>query len=245
MDIRRIRSSRRRHRSKHRLGICCLLAISADVEAIGPDGLVLYGALTSDYVYRGISQSDEDFAVQLGVDYQHASGLFAGVWGSTVEFPFESTRANPRDVEMNIYLGYVRELGRRWQGAVSLLRRFYPDSSVNYDYFEVTGSVSYRDLLDFEVDYTDSWNGHDWSATDATLTAHFPLPFGLELEGTGGWFTAQEVVPDGYAYWNIGVSRAFDHVAIDFRYHDTDREAVDVFGRLAGERWVGSLSFAW
>ena len=43
-------------------------------------------ALTTDYVWRGVSQTDEGPAVQGGFDYEHESGFSAGVWGSNVDF---------------------------------------------------------------------------------------------------------------------------------------------------------------
>ena len=42
--------------------------------------------LTTDYVFRGISQTDEKPAIQGGLDYAHSSGAYAGVWASNVDF---------------------------------------------------------------------------------------------------------------------------------------------------------------
>ena len=43
-------------------------------------------ALASDYVYRGISQTDEEATIQGGVDVAADSGLYAGVWASNIAF---------------------------------------------------------------------------------------------------------------------------------------------------------------
>jgi uncharacterized protein (TIGR02001 family) len=40
--------------------------------------------VVSDYRFRGISQTDKDFAVQGGLTVSHESGLYASVWGSSV-----------------------------------------------------------------------------------------------------------------------------------------------------------------
>lgn len=42
--------------------------------------------VVSDYRFRGISQSNEEPALQGGVDYAHDSGVYLGLWGSSVEF---------------------------------------------------------------------------------------------------------------------------------------------------------------
>lgn len=42
--------------------------------------------LTSDYDFRGVTQTLEDPAIQLGLNYNHESGFYAGLWGSNVDF---------------------------------------------------------------------------------------------------------------------------------------------------------------
>ncbi|WP_292773230.1 TorF family putative porin, partial [Methylophaga sp. UBA5100] len=40
----------------------------------------------SDYIFRGISQTDNNPTIQGGIDYGHASGLYVGTWASNVDF---------------------------------------------------------------------------------------------------------------------------------------------------------------
>ncbi len=55
---------------------------------------------TSDYVFRGISQSDNDPALQGGADFGYGI-LYAGVWASMVDF----AGAPPADAEVDWYGG--------------------------------------------------------------------------------------------------------------------------------------------
>src|SRR5690606_18126498 len=57
-------------------------------------------ALTSDYVFRGVSQSDESVALQAGVDYSK-NIFYAGAWASTVDFGAGSDA----DYEVDFYAG--------------------------------------------------------------------------------------------------------------------------------------------
>jgi uncharacterized protein (TIGR02001 family) len=57
-----------------------------------------YLVLTSDYVWRGVTQSDGDPAVQLGGDIAFNSGIYAGLWGSTVDINNGGDRQ--RDTEL-------------------------------------------------------------------------------------------------------------------------------------------------
>jgi hypothetical protein len=56
-------------------------AMAADAPA-SPHTLTANVGFTTDYIFRGISQTSTNPAVQGGVDYSHSSGLYAGVWGS-------------------------------------------------------------------------------------------------------------------------------------------------------------------
>ena len=60
-------------------------------------------ALQSDYVWRGVSQNQEDPAIQGGFDYAHDSGFYAGVWGSSVDFQ------GPESTELDLYAGWSTE----------------------------------------------------------------------------------------------------------------------------------------
>lgn len=56
-------------------------------EAAAPTPVHTFTAnvtLASDYVFRGISQSQRQPAIQGGFDYSHISGLYAGTWASNV-----------------------------------------------------------------------------------------------------------------------------------------------------------------
>src|SRR5690242_3455072 len=60
-------------------------------------------SFVSDYRFRGISQTFEGPAIQGGLDYSHASGLYAGTWGSNVsglQYP------NGASMEWDFYGGY-------------------------------------------------------------------------------------------------------------------------------------------
>ena len=59
-----------------------VLAQEAESKALTINGSA---TLTSDYRYRGISQTDKDFAVQGGLTVSHTSGAYVGIWGSSVD----------------------------------------------------------------------------------------------------------------------------------------------------------------
>ena len=66
-------------------------------------------ALTTDYRFRGQSQSQGEFALSGGVDYAHESGFFAGVWASNVDF----NDAAETYYEVDLYAGFTKAITGR------------------------------------------------------------------------------------------------------------------------------------
>jgi uncharacterized protein (TIGR02001 family) len=90
----RVRShatSKRRfpERSLLRFVTAALIALFAPVAASQVSGTV---SVVSDYRYRGVSFSDDKPAAQLGLTYDDASGLYAGLFASTIRFASPPSR---------------------------------------------------------------------------------------------------------------------------------------------------------
>ena len=60
-------------------------------------------AITSNYIWRGVSQNDNKVALQGGFDVAHTSGLSAGVWASNIQ---QKTSAQDANLELDIYANY-------------------------------------------------------------------------------------------------------------------------------------------
>jgi uncharacterized protein (TIGR02001 family) len=87
-----------------KLFLALLMAVgfaSAQAQVTGNLGL------TSDYRFRGISQSQNAPAVQGGIDYAHASGFYVGNWNSSVS---SSVYTNGAGIESDVYAGYKKEI---------------------------------------------------------------------------------------------------------------------------------------
>ncbi|MDQ7072995.1 MAG: TorF family putative porin [Gammaproteobacteria bacterium] len=77
-------------------------------------------ALSTDYVWRGYSQTDNDPAISGSFDYAHASGFYAGTWASNVSF------ATDTDIEIDVYAGFGGELDNGLGWDIGWLRYIYP-----------------------------------------------------------------------------------------------------------------------
>jgi len=84
--------------------------------------------LASEYIYRGIAQTNRKPTIQGGVDYSHASGLYAGIWASNISWLSDassSAGAISAPVEIDTYGGYKQSVGEVILDA-GLLKYWYP-----------------------------------------------------------------------------------------------------------------------
>ena len=95
------------------------------------DPLSFNVSVTSDYRYRGISQSRLKPALQGGVDYALPAGFYIGAWGSTIRWIKDAGTINnvdtgSADVEVDLYGGYKGEIQKDLSYDVGLLQYLYP-----------------------------------------------------------------------------------------------------------------------
>lgn len=190
--------------------------------------------VASDYVFRGVSQTDEDPQVFGGADVS-AGQFYAGVWASNVDF------GDSTDLEFDLYAGFTPTLG-----VVSLdlgvLYYGYTDqpSGADLDYFEfkAAGSVPLGPAtLGAQVYYSPNYYAGVDHALYYEVNGSYSPAIKLSISAALG---RQQVDGAGdYTTWNVGVGYALtDHLGLDLRYHDTDKHSL---GDIYGSRAVVSL----
>lgn len=88
---------------------------------------------TSNYIWRGVTQSGDDSAISGGIDYGHESGAYAGTWTSNL---------GGGQYELDLYAGYAGEAGEISYD-VGIIQYRYPISDVKLDFTEVQASVGF------------------------------------------------------------------------------------------------------
>ena len=84
--------------------------------------------LTSDYRFRGVSQSQNAPAVQGGVDYAHSSGFYIGNWNSSVSSQVYTAGAG---LESDLYAGYKKEIFKGITVDIGTYNYFYPRATTS------------------------------------------------------------------------------------------------------------------
>jgi uncharacterized protein (TIGR02001 family) len=116
-------------------GLCLLTgsaiaedAPAASVPAAAPASPVTANlGLFTQYIFRGISQTDKKPALQGGFDYAHESGFYVGVWGSNISWISDAAPAVSASIELDLYGGYKKTIGD-FSYDIGYLRYQYPGS---------------------------------------------------------------------------------------------------------------------
>lgn len=106
----------------------CLLATG--VTAVQAQVTANLG-LTSDYRFRGVSQTQNGLAIQGGIDYAHSSGFYVGNWNSSVSSQLYNAGAG---IESDLYAGYKKEVMPGLTLDVGSMNYLYSKSSNNPAY---------------------------------------------------------------------------------------------------------------
>lgn len=165
-------------------------------------------AFASDYVFRGVSQTDNDPAVQGGFDLAYG-GFYAGTWASNVDQTFYSGA----NMELDVYLGYGGDIGDTGIGYdVGYLRYMYPSTTFddnNTDEFHA--GVSY-DFGPLSAGYTLNYSSDFFGADDAlyhSIDVDVPVTEDVSVSlHYGVTDYDDDARGDDYDDWSIGAGTA-------------------------------------
>lgn len=178
-----------------------------------------YATLASEYIFRGVSLSDDDPAIQGSIDYA-LGGFHAGVWGTSGEF-------GDGNIELDYTVGYGGAIDAYFYD-VTLIYYTYPGDGGDGNYFEVVGTVG----RDFGIVSTTAGVGYTPTGQDAFgdddalyvfADVDVPIPntplsagfhIGYEDFGIGGTRT----------HWTAGLFASFAGLEWGAQYVDTNRD---------------------
>jgi uncharacterized protein (TIGR02001 family) len=206
--------------------------------------------LFSQYIFRGLTQTNEEPALQGGMDYSHASGFYAGTWGSNVSWLRDFNSGTPNagysaggSLELDIYGGLKGTIGKTDFGYdVGLLYYWYPGDAApgakDADTLELYGAISWK-WLSAKLSYSlqdDTFGVGDSRGTYyLDLTAAYPIPntkltaiahYGMqEFDGNGVTCTGGSDNDQCASYkdWKLGLNYSLPKdFTVGVFYTDTD-----------------------
>ncbi len=210
-----------------------LWMLGTGLSSAGASELTLSGDVTfaSDYAFRGISQTEEAPALQGGLSLSTASGFYASVWGSNVDFLAEGT------LELDVMLGWSGAINDDWSTDVGIMRYGYPNAEIDgSNFYELYGSLSYKDLT-FGLAYSDDYYANSGNFIYVYANYTYALSDNLSLDLHVG----QNEYDDSsasYLDWSIGLSTEVLGAGVSLTYVDTDIDG----SYLADSRVIFAIS---
>ncbi|MBI1686486.1 TorF family putative porin [Caulobacter hibisci] len=196
--------------------------------------------IASDYVFRGVSQTQEDPQVFGGVDLGYGIG-YAGVWASNVDFG-----TSDPSIEVDLYGGIKPTVGDATLDFGVLYYGYSEDKGLTpgkFSYTELKAAVSKpvgKVTLGAAVYWSPEWPGDLGSATYAEVNGSVPLSEKFSLSAALGKQSIEDAAD--YTTWNVGVGYALtEKLALDVRYWDTSEHD---FGDIYKSRVAVSLKAA-
>ncbi len=219
---------------------------------------------TSDYVFRGISQTNNQPTIQGGIDLGYGM-LYAGWWASGLDFDVFS---NDAQVEMDWY-GGIRPTWGPVTFDFGAIYYTYPGGSFvapftgpDLNYVELKAGASGNIHKDLAVGMNIFWSPDYFGETGNVWTfegnAAWTLPnvhiFAPSITGAVGYQEGGNSFLlfngyDNYWYWNAGLVTAVDNISFDFRYWGTNAsnavsDTLTCINHYCGDRFVFTVKVA-
>ncbi|MEM0966724.1 MAG: TorF family putative porin [Verrucomicrobiota bacterium] len=190
------------------LPAAAVFACASLVTASAQDGdLPIDGniGVTSNYVFRGVSQTGNDAAVQGGLDFADESGIYIGTWVSNINFA--------GGTELDVYGGFAGEIGDGIGYDVGVIGYIYPAADEDANFAEVYLGLSW-DFLSAGVAYTFISEIDDGYFTDGD--AFFYVAGGFDLDDswsvglTVGYYLFDFSSDGDYVYGQLDLGKSTD-----------------------------------
>lgn len=208
------------------LGTGLLTVAASSASAAGVSANV---GLTTDYLFRGISQTNNAPAIQGGFDYDDPSGFYVGTWESNIAFA--------GTLESDWYFGYKGNATKDLGYSVGYIYYYYPKQSTmspgpNVSFGEVNAGLSYKGLS-AGVSYSNNFSLDTGKALYYNVGYDFSLPNDIGLSLHYGYQTIDDNVDWGtpdYADYSIGLSKSFGGFDFGLTWYDTNLSEAECFG---------------
>lgn len=245
------------------LGIALALVPSAPTHCASIGGSL---AVTTDYIYRGYSETNNKPAAQVDLHVGTLAGTFVGVWASTLDAKYRPYA----DLDLEEYVGQRFLLSSAWNTSITATNYSYVGGHQYYssDFQQITGSISYLDRWTLSVSaipnmlrywivrtpqYTEYYRTGRYPAYDIETSGQWLLGRGFFVTGGIGYYlftgTDSTTFPQptmGYTYGNVGLAYEWRSWRVDLGYFHTQKAAAQrLFPYpIAGDRVAGTVSWS-
>lgn len=213
------------------LGVVALAVASGTAQAEVSSTVTI----ASDYDFRGITQTALDPALQASLDWSHENGLYAGLWGSNVdygEFTSDGGEGSPTftlsgpSVEVDLIVGYGGSITESVGYDVgATYYTYYGESSgvSSVDYGEFHAGLSFGEHASSAVWYAPDYGNSGESGWYLEGNGDIPLPWELAVTLHAGYSVGdywEAVYDEQYVDFAVGLTRSFGSFDFAVKYVD-------------------------
>jgi uncharacterized protein (TIGR02001 family) len=199
----------------------------------GPDTSPITANVTvaNNYIYRGISQSNFNPAIQGGFDYAHPSGFYIGNWNSSISWISDAASKGGNNnvsapIEMDFYAGFKKELiGEGFMSDIGVLQYYYPTTNYpssltnpnttelyaaqNYVFGPVSGFLKFSYAVTNTFGFSNSSGSYYPDLTANVDTGVWGLVVNAHVgyQRIAGQTTSATIPTYSYTDWKIGLSK--------------------------------------
>lgn len=210
-------------------------AVAGAAHAQDPEWTVEGRAgVVSDYRDRGYTLSDGEPAVQGEITVGHVSGVYGGVWGSSIDEYGVGADGDGAEIEVTLYAGWAGAVGG-FDVDLGVWRNLYPDGDeVDYVEFPLqvgrsVGAATFTTGVIWAPAQTgtgDEANTWLWTRAEYAPGA-WPVSLHAQLGREDGGFA-----PDGKTDWRVGVEAPVGAFTVGLDWVDSDTEDSAVVGSV-------------
>ena len=200
-------------------------AMAAEENTLAQYGLSFSGsvALTSDYRFRGMTQTQNDPAIQGTFTLAHSSGLYASVFASNTDFGNDAPHLElDPSIGFTVALPFSDKIKPTLD--VGVVEYNYPSYTKDWDWTEFYAKLTFAslmldgDTLFTNVNYTNDWGGTTGSNSwNVNASYSFPIAKGFGGVVGVGYTKADKDIfgadaSDDFVDWKAGVTYGFKSV---------------------------------
>jgi uncharacterized protein (TIGR02001 family) len=202
--------------------VACAVALSGAAQALDLSGNV---EVTNNYIWRGKTQTDDQAAVQGGVDLGTDLGLYVGTWLSNVDF------GGDKGYEMDIYGGFAGDLDKFGYDLGVLTYRYPVQDDLNFTEVYGGGSYAFTDAFSASamLYYTvsseaggDDDNLYYVGNLDYKLDSFANVLKDVDVGAYVGRYDFDDNNLEDYTHWGLKIGKGTDYGDFSFAYDQND-----------------------
>lgn len=210
---------------------------------------------TTDYDFRGVTQSAQDPAIQGSLDFAADNGLYAGVWASNIDWG-----SGDPNVEIDYYGGWAGGEDITWDLGVAYYTYLGASSSNYAEYYAGLGWSYFETKVWYAPGYA-GYSGKNERYFEGNVSYPLPANFGLtaHIGYSNGSGIKESFGQSSYMDWSAGVTYSWKHIDMSLRWVDGSDmkpydngtcdpdtgKCTDVFSSEARAIFTISTTFPW